>query len=216
MLSVLPYLGPVLPLLLTPVFNMGFMEAARLASAGQKAEPKTLIAGFYSPSLRRLTTLGALYGISLMLALWVATLPGDNGWDLILQAQDKVDPKQVDASELLIGTVWGFIAMLPVLMLSWYAAPLVMWKQLPLVKAMYFSFLASSKNWRAFLVYGFFLLMLAGFLPAVCMEILMLVMGRSEMVIFLILPVMALLTCIRYLSYYPSYTDIFGQPGNEG
>lgn len=214
-LSIPPYVGPVLPLLLTPVFNMGFMEAAHQTAKGQKVTPHTLITGFYSPALRRLTTLGAMYGISLMFALWIATLPGENGWEMVLTAQDKVDPALLDKQELLTGTLWGMVAMLPVLMLTWYAAPLVMWKNLPLIKAMYFSFYATSRNWRAFLVYGVCLAMFAGLLPVMLIEVLMLIFGKSAVIAFLILPLLALITCIRYLTYYPSYTDLFGQPGAE-
>lgn len=214
-LSIPPYIGPVLPLLLTPVFNMGFMEAAHQTAKGQKVTPQTLISGFYSPSLRRLTTLGAIYGISLMIALWIATLPGENGWEMVLTAQDKIDPKLLDTQELLTGTLWGMVAMLPVLMLTWYAAPLVMWKNLPLIKAMYFSFYATSRNWRAFLVYGASMAMLAGMLPVMFIEVLMLILGKSALIGVLILPLLAVITCLRYLSYYPSYTDLFGKPGAE-
>jgi hypothetical protein len=47
---------------------------------------------------------------------------------MVLTAQDKIDPKMLDTQELLTGTLWGMVAMLPVLMLTWFAAPLVMWK----------------------------------------------------------------------------------------
>jgi hypothetical protein len=41
-------------------------------------------------------------------------LPGENGWEMVLTAQDKIDPKMLDTQELLTGTLWGMVAILPV------------------------------------------------------------------------------------------------------
>jgi hypothetical protein len=116
-------------LVLIPVFAMSFMQACRLIEG---AESHAANADF-----RLLLTVAALpdnTGCNLRyftdIALWIATLPGENGWEMVLTAQDKIDPKMLDTQELLTGTLWGMVAMLPVLMLTGMP-PLMMWKNLP-------------------------------------------------------------------------------------
>jgi hypothetical protein len=49
-------------------------------------------------------------------------------------------------------------------------------------------------------------------LPAIFVEILALVTGNTGFVVLLMMPVLALLTTIRYCTFYPTYLDIFEQP----
>jgi hypothetical protein len=97
-------------------------------------------------------------------------------------------------------------------MAFWYAAPLIMWQQMPLGKALFYSFFAVRRAGRAFLVYGLAWIVIAIAVPTVISMIIALVSGSFTVVFFILLPISIMLTVVMYCSFYPTYTSVFGKP----
>ena len=100
----------------------------------------------------------------------------------------------------------------PAAMAFWYAAPLIMWQQMPLGKALFYSFFAVRRAGRAFLVYGLAWIVIAIVVPTVISMIIALVSGSFTVVFFILLPISIMLTVVMYCSFYPTYTSVFGKP----
>jgi hypothetical protein len=69
---IVPIIGSLGPLILTPIFMVGMMKAVRTAEAGQNPSPLTLFAGFRDDRGRAwkpLLGLGAINAVATLLAL---------------------------------------------------------------------------------------------------------------------------------------------------
>ncbi|MBC3869883.1 BPSS1780 family membrane protein [Undibacterium oligocarboniphilum] len=211
-ISLLPVLGHFMPLLLIPVFAMSFMHASFLIEQGGKVHPGVLLAGFRSPALPRLLGLGCLYLLAISLATLISQLVDDGALYQLISNQKPLDPKDVPQGRLLLGMLVAALSFLPALMAFWFAGPLIMWHRMSVGKALFYSFFSVRRAGRAFLVYAAAWFVISGLLPAMLVEILIAMTGNTVFVILLMMPVLALLTTIRYCSFYPSFRDIFGKP----
>ena len=63
--------------------------------------------------------------------------------------------------ELLVVITILLVLASPLLMAFWFAPLLAAWDDVPAGKALFFSFVACMRNWRAFLTYGIGLLIIA-------------------------------------------------------
>jgi hypothetical protein len=109
------------------------------------------------------------------------------------------------------------IAM-PVVAAFWFASLLTVWGEVTPVKAVFFSFVASWRNWRAFAVYGLTAGLIAIVIPGVlsiAFNALPEALGKglsiavSMLLIFVMAPVMM-------ASVFVSYQDVFhGEAAGE-
>lgn len=87
-----------------------------------------------------------------------------------------------------------------------------MWRGMSVPKALFYSFFSVKRAAKAFLIYALSWFLISGLLPAIFVEILALATGNTVFVVLLMMPVLALLTTVRYCTFYPTYQDIFEQP----
>src|SRR5450830_1123144 len=103
---------------------------------------------------------------------------------------------------------------MPVLAAFWFAPALSAWRNLPAVQALFYSFFASMRNWRAFLAYGFAVVLL-GLICSLTLFVLALLLrgllGDKSQNAFLLVVLPVILTYVPTLfaSFYASYRDIF-------
>jgi uncharacterized membrane protein len=71
----------------------------------------------------------------------------------------------LNSGDLLLALQMALLLLCPLIMAYWYAPVLVGWHALSPGKALFFSFVACARNWRAFLVYSLALLVAAMLLP---------------------------------------------------
>ena len=209
--SILPLLGQLLPVILVPVFSMAFMRACLFIEQKKRVLPTLLLTGFRKPAVFSLLTLGLLYLAVALLALGASALVDDGVfWQLITG--------QIDAeSELIPGSNMGGALLLaiaiyiPAAMAFCFAAPLIGWQKMPIGKAIFFSFFAVLRSAKAFIVFGaaWFALSVIG------SQVVMLLFGRSELAMMVMLPLSALLTLVMHCSFYASYRQIFGAPEDD-
>lgn len=96
-------------------------------------------------------------------------------------------------------------------MAYWYAPVLVAWHGFPVSKAIFFSFVASLRNWRAFLSYGLAIVFFGGVLPGIVLALLSLVFpqGIRFFTALFSLPLLLVFAPTLYASFYVSYRDVF-------
>lgn len=148
----LPHAAGFLLSLLMPAFAVSFMALARECAAGRRASPIVLAEGFRA-RLPTLIALGAIY-LAATFAVLGVTAVVDGGalarWMLLGEAAgDEERP-----GSLFFGGLVATLLATPVVAAFWFAPVLAAWDGMPPVKALFYSFFAVWRNWRAFLVYG--------------------------------------------------------------
>jgi membrane protein implicated in regulation of membrane protease activity len=99
-------------------------------------------------------------------------------------------------------------------MAFWFAPFLVGWDAVPPFKSLFFSFIASTRNWPAMLVYGFAVLVIAIIVPGALMLMASLISKAAISTLFVMLRILLVFVLAPVLSasLYLSYRDIFHRP----
>jgi len=205
-LILLPFIGPFLLPLLLPMLTLVVGNAARMAEREQM-RPEGLFAHLRAQRGPLLRLGGIQLAGAIMLLLLIMLVEGGELRELNAQ-----DPQTL--------AVLGRLLLLatPLLLAFWFAPFLVGWDCVAPVKAVFFSFVAAWRNWRAFLAYTAglalvavlapgLLLILAGSLSPSLLNILFVVV--RVLLLFVLAPVLS-------ASVYVSYRDVFhARPGDE-
>ena len=213
LLGMIPLLGWLAATVLIPVFSASFMIVSRELDQGKKLGFALLFSGFRS-NLPALLTQGGLYLASALAILGLSALvDGGALWRLMMLGESPPAQALEDGSlagaAALAGTLY-----LPVLAAFWFAPALSAWRNLPAVQALFYSFFASMRNWRAFLAYGLAVVLL-GLICSFALFVLALLLrgllgDKSQNAFLLIvLPVMLTYVPTLFASFYASYRDIF-------
>src|SRR5476651_2304283 len=205
LISRLPLIGPVLPLLLIPGVAVGFMAACRNPIATKPVWPTGQIVA------RRLLVLGGGYVVAMGLIFGASALVDDGLLlNMMLGNGPAGDPETVAASFNPLAVLVAMVCYLPVAMLFWFAPILVAWHDVPPVKALFFSFVSCWRNRGAFVIYG---VLWIGIALAVSfgLSALMQVLGvAQEMALAVLMPASILVTTALYCSFYATYRGCFG------
>ncbi|HEY4375035.1 MAG TPA: BPSS1780 family membrane protein [Burkholderiales bacterium] len=218
LVSVVPVVGPLLTLCVVPGVSAGWMVACR---ASQERLPPTLkhifepfqvnrqaqfrlglgyMAGFMTALL-----LSALFDGGLFLRVWLFGYGGDS--------------KQ--AGTLYPGILGFTLLLTPVLLGFWFAPALVHWRGMAPGKAVFFSFFAGLRNWRALLVYvlGWMFFLFGGILVLATIFAVLLPADMRSLTIasFVIVPYYFAVLGALFCSFYAGYCAIFPEapPADE-
>ncbi len=212
-IGLIPFIGQFLPFLLIPVFSITFMQACRQIEAGERVYPNLLLTGFRSPALPNLLKLGALYILAATLAIAASSLVDDGVFWNIVTSLEPVDPNTLPKSALQSGVMLFFLFFLPSVMIFWYAAPLIAWKNMSVTKAVFYSFFAVKRAAKAFFVYGLAWILI-NVLASVILSLFLVIIGGSGVTsMIIVLPISIAMWVSIYCSFYPTYTDVFVEPG---
>jgi hypothetical protein len=208
LLSVIPILGTVIAVVLTPAINLGLMAASREATLGRFPMPSLLISAFRGDRERAkaMLILGALYGASLLLVLGVAMVFGPN-----LPPPDPETGLTPEIIAAVLGSPGLWLAMLvyvPVSMMFWHAPALVHWHGVSPAKSLFFSLLACWANkwalsvylavWMAVIMAGAMLISLIGGL-----------LGGATALSMILYPSALFMASMFYASIYFTFQDSF-------
>ena len=103
------------------------------------------------------------------------------------------------------------IVALPVITAFWFAPLLAAWDDVPPLKSVFFSFVASWRNWRAFAIYGLTIAVFAVAMPG----LLLIAAGAISPTLLNVLSVALKMVLIFVMapilmaSVYVSYQDVF-------
>lgn len=201
LVNLLPLVGPFLLTLGLPALTLIVANGCReIASAGA-LRPGYLFQGLREQrkALLQLGGLNLLASLLLLLALMVSGL-------------ESIDLVQPDPQQLLRLALLMLVLAMPLLLAFWFAPMLTGWAGVAPAKAVFFSVIATLRNWRAFAVYGLAVAALGVVVPGLLVVMASLLSGAVAGGLALILRMLMLLVLAPVLmaSVYLSYRDVFG------
>ncbi len=208
--SRLPYVGLLVASLVTPALAVSLMAMCRALDRGRGLELALAAEGF-KRNLAALITLGGAY-LAATLAIFAATALVDGGalarWTLSGRSP-------AAGQDGLAGAVALAIALwIPVQLAFWFAPVLAAWQGMSAPKALFFSFFAGVRNWRAFLVYG-----LAGAAALALATALIFNLQRAQagpqIIPTLVFLLLVVLIPVFYATAYASYRDVFAEDRDQ-
>ena len=218
-IGMIPKLGLILVLVLIPVFSASFMIFSRTLDQGNKLGFGLLFSGFKT-NLPALLGQGGIYLASVLIILALSAL-ADGGVLLNMVVWGEVPPVATfeDGGSVVALVLVGALYV-PVFASFWFAPALSAWRNLSALQALFYSFFAALRNWRAFLAYGTSLFLVSFILRLVLVVLTSLLQGllgnKSQNVIVIVqLLVMLAYVCTVFASFYASYRDIFPPPKPE-
>lgn len=210
LINVVPLIGPIVASLCVPALSVSVMNGCRSIDRGEPVQIGLLVSGFQR-KLPRLLTLGGLYFAASIAVLAVSAMV-DGGTLMQAMVSGKADDAEaLHNTNLMLALQTALLLMVPVLMAFWFAPLLAAWDGAGVAKSLFFSLVASWRNWRAFLVYGFGVAFFSAILPGI-------VLGAfaafsktllNIMVVALTLPLLFVFVPTLFASFYVSYCDVF-------
>ncbi|AJP49254.1 hypothetical protein PG1C_14060 [Rugosibacter aromaticivorans] len=203
--NLIPFVGPFLLPLVLPTLTALLGNACRALDHDQPLTQDILISGLEAQRIN-LLRLGGLHLLGSVILL-LASQP------LMIE----LNPDQSKAAEQLSDVIshLGLFLLLasPVVMAFWFAPLLTAWNGMTALKALFFSFVASWRNWRAFTVYGLVILGVGVVLPGAVIVIAGLLLPSMAGVLAMLarLALVLLLGPILVSSIYISYRDVFSE-----
>lgn len=222
LVSVVPVIGPWLGLIVTsaliPAFSVSFMVFSREIACDRPVGMPLLFSGFRQ-NLRALLILGAFYLLATLLVLGTSSL-ADNGllarWMLFGQ---KPTQEALAESPLILALALASLIYTPVLMGYWFAPALAAWRGMGAAQALFYSFFATLRNWKPFLVYSLAFAVVGGIVPALVLIIALALRPASPLLssilIYSVVPAVLMLVPTLFASFYTSYVDIFAARSPE-
>jgi hypothetical protein len=210
LVSIIPFAGVAAASIAVPAFSVGFLAAARAASRRAGIELALLFDGFRH-ALRPLLVLGAVYLACLALVLGGGALADDGALARWMLTGRRPASEVLQSDDFLTALGCTGALYLPVMMLFWFAPPLVAWHSASPAKALFYSFFACLMNWRAFLAYGAAAALVTLVAPFLLVVTLRTLLGGASFA-WLAFPLLAVLLPTLFASFYASYRDVFATP----
>ena len=218
-LNLVPIIGAVAASMVIPGLTVGLMQAARDLEQGKPVGLQTLFGGI-KQNPRVLLALGALYLCCTLAILSLsALLDGGDLLRLILSTKP-ADREALESGSFFLPSVFVMTLMTPVLMAWWFAPVLAAWHGQSVGKSLFFSFIACWINWRAFMVFGAGMILVAGIflgvgIPSLLASLVspgqMTLANMFVLILLIVVPILSFFSTV-YASFYASYRDIFGKP----
>ncbi|MDP2826906.1 MAG: BPSS1780 family membrane protein [Sulfuritalea sp.] len=209
MVNLVPKIGPFLLPLLLPTLTVLLANGSRAIERGQAFTSEILSFGISAQRIG-LIRLGGLHLVGSSLLVLGGFALGEP-----ININDGMDPDEAMALLTDLGIM--LIVASPLLMAFWFAPLLTAWNGVGAGKSLFFSFVASWRNWRAFAMYGLALTLVGALVPG----LILIVAGLLSQPLLNILSVALRMLLIFVLaptmvaSVYLSYRDVFAAPAPE-
>jgi hypothetical protein len=217
-LSMVPFVGAALALLVLPAATLGLMVATEQAASGKFPMPTVMLVAFRAGQqrLKAMMVLGGLYALSFLAVMAISALVDGGGFAKVYLANAPITPEVVNDTDFQTAMWLTTIMYVPLSMLFWHAPALVHWHGVPPVKSLFFSAIACWRNLGAFALY---LLAWAGVFVAGAMLILLIssALGGNDLSAAVLMPGALLMAAMFFTSVYFSVKDCFElpEPGSE-
>lgn len=194
--------------LLLPVCTLIVLNGFRWIDEEHIGSPRVLLFGV-KRNLSALFLIGAAYLIATILMTYLAMLVEGGTLSRWMTGVMTSEPVDITYSQALYSMAVTLLFQLPVLLAYWLAPVLTGWWNCPPFKAMFFSFVVSFRNWRAFLTYGIAVTLGMIFL-SVTAGVLIIAIPQLSGLLMLIF--MSVLIPVWFAGYYVLAKDIFSPP----
>ncbi len=205
-LNLVPGVGPVLLPILLPTLTAMLGNGCRTIEAGRALTWPMLTNGLSGRRVAMLRLGGIhLVGSSLLVLVSLALDTRLDLADGMNEAEAMAALKELSVLMLLAS---------PLLMAFWFAPLLTLWDDVPAAKSVFFSFVASWRNWRAFAAYGAAIVVVGVLLPGMLLVIASLLSSSLVNILSVALRMLLLFVLAPTLvaSVYLSYRDVFQPP----
>lgn len=205
--NLLPLVGPFLLPLALPALIVVLANGCRAIERGGGVGTVVLAQGLQKRRVE-LVRLGGLHLLGSMLILAASMVM--EGGQLSLLAPGK----PMDEDEMLASMARLLLVALPVVTAFWFAPLLTAWDEIPPLKSVFFSFIASWRNWRAFAVYGLAVGAVAIAIPGLLLIAASAISAAAVNVLAIALKMLLffVMAPILMASVYISYQDVFHGP----
>ena len=212
-LSIVPFLGSLLALVILPACTLGLMAATREAVAGKFPMPSIMASAFRAGKTKTqsMLVLGVIYALGVLLVMGASAL-ADGGQFARLYLLGGSITREMVMEPAFQSAMWvALILYTPLSMLFWHAPALVHWHVMPPVKSLFFSGVVCLRNFRAFLVFGL-VWMVIFLLAGVMVTLLATVIGGPEIAGVAMFPAAMLMAAMFFTSIYFTYQASFETP----
>jgi hypothetical protein len=218
---IFPGVGPILLPLVLPALTLIVANGCRLVDLREIPGKASLLYGLLGngPAMLRLGGLQLAGAVLLVLinlvlndgndplgSLEVPVAPNMGGDDGV--------PEDVPAAEeatMLVAMFRLMLLAMPLIIAFWFAPFLVGWERVSPLKAVFFSAVASWRNWRAMAMFSLAAIVATGVVPGLILIVLGQVSGLSMSVVLVAMRMLLvfLIAPVLTASIYVSYRDIF-------
>ena len=209
LLAYVPFIGLPLAAVLIPFGTLGLTLAGRDAERGKIPMPNLMVEPFRDSQQRKALALLGFVNAALVLLLvtLVSLLAADElaNWKFV---DGQVDPTSAGQNFPWDAVVAAALAYVPILMVTWFAPQLVAWHQLPIGKAMFFSFFTCWRNRWPFLVLGAALFALSFAVIFIVTQLLQMFGASAQLASMLFAPMALILISVGYATQYPIYRSL--------
>ena len=206
---IIPVIGVLAVLLLTPTLSVGFMTACRKAIQKERIRPMVYLVALQSGIIirKKILQLGLVYAGLILLLSFILSLLVDFELLLPLLTSDKpITPEALRQVYLII--LFGAILYIPIGMLMWFSPVLVAWADMSVPQALFSSCLACWSNKAAFFLY---LSIWSVILIAIPLTVGMIfdALGLGQAASFVIAPISMAGLTIMHCSFYATWKACF-------
>jgi len=202
------YVGSLIVAVCLPAFSVSFMVVCEELRHGRALRISLVFSGFQR-HLRTMLILGVLYLLGIAASLGISSL-ADGGilmnWLLLNNPPSEAVIREGRLSGSLL---LAAITATPMLMAFWFAPVLASFENLPAAKALFFSFFACMRNWRALIVYGGAVTIFALFISIFVAMFAVAAGGTPNAMRGLMLAATIVMMPILFGSFYAAYVEIF-------
>jgi hypothetical protein len=209
-LSLVPFFGSVLALVILPGATLGLMAATEQAHAGKFPMPLVILSGFRAgpEKLRAMLLLGLLYALGFLLVLGICSLVDGGRFARLYLLGEVLSIESLQDPNFDVAVILAMALYLPLSLMFWHAPALVFWHGVSPLKSLFFSLVACVRNLGAYLVYG--VAWLAVFMGVgVVISLIALISGNPDLASALMLPTAMLMAAMFFTSIYFSYLGSF-------
>jgi len=206
LVSNVPLLGMILPLVFIPSFGIAVQQACRMISEGQRVPPAVLLTGFRKDTIGPLCKMGLVYfGICMLLMVAVAPFISVEAMQASVKQMQAKNELAIDPGTVIAVVAFCVLFNLTVLCLSFTPA-LTCWKRMPTFKAIFYSIVAVLGAFRPMLVMLAYWLAIAWGLLIVVATL----FGRSQFAVVALMWLALISTLILQCAIFAAYRQIIG------
>lgn len=208
--TMIPLVGPLLPLVLVPAATLGFMAASADAAKGKFPLPTVLLAAFRvgRERLSAMLVLGALYAAAVGMLFALTSLVDGGQLAKLALVGGRITDELINDDSFQTAALMAAVLYAPVSMLFWHAPALVHWHGVSPVKALFFSMVACLRNFWAMTAYavGWMGVFAAAMLGTTLVALLL---GNTGIAGVALVPLMLFMASVFFASFYASFRDSF-------
>jgi hypothetical protein len=207
--SMVPFIGSALALVVLPALTLGMMAATQVASDGKFPMPSVLFVGFKAgPHRKTMFVLGGVYAVIFLLVMGLSTLADGGTFAKVYFGGAPMTPEVVGADSFQTALWVSMLFYVPLSMMFWHSPALVHWYGMPAVKSLFFSFMACWRNLKAFTIYVIawgLIFMSAGVLAMLIASLL----GNPGLMMAIFMPMALMVAAMFFASMLFSVRDCF-------